>query len=66
MASPIATYECPLQRVARETLDKCDSLEVASPRVRAEAVAVALAKSGLHGAISAARLLERVMDSSLG
>ncbi len=57
--------ECPLQRIARDTLDNCDSLKITTPRARAEAVAAALAESGATGSRSAARLLERVVDASI-
>jgi hypothetical protein len=62
MGIPIA--ECPLQQIARVTLDKCDTLEIKSPRARAEAVAVALAKSDVSGGRSAARLVERIMGEA--
>lgn len=60
MGIPIT--ECPLQRVAREALDKCDALDVTSPLVRAEAVSSALLKSGHHGATSASLLVHRIFN----
>lgn len=63
MGVPIA--ECPLQRIAREVLDKCDTLDIKSPRARAEAVAVKLATSEVAGGRSAARLVERIVDASI-
>jgi hypothetical protein len=61
----VPTTECPLQRIARNTLDNCDVLKVITPRERAEAVVAAFVSSDVAGSRSAARLLERIMDSTL-